>query len=216
MLEIKRVLKEDGILYYRDVLAPKEQIFYKKEYTDPAVCYFLDLFLISFTESYPYLYTKNSKIEKNNGMYHIHASNFFHRDIQKHFLQCLENISAFLLSFSNIKSEDLGEIEVLTIAHKMFCIKVIGQQDSLLREVICEWLKREGKEKYLYLSLDDLILLFESDMEKDGSILKKIDIEYTKSGRIVRDAKTNFLSTTIENPETEGKQIAVFQKQKIN
>jgi ubiquinone/menaquinone biosynthesis C-methylase UbiE len=47
--EMKRVLKEDGILFYRDILAPEEQTFYQKEYSDSAVCYFLDLFLKNFT-----------------------------------------------------------------------------------------------------------------------------------------------------------------------
>lgn len=215
VLENKRILKEGGTLFYRDVLSPEKQTFYKKDYNDTAVCYFLDLFLKDFTESTPYLYTENAKIEKRDGLYTIDASNFFHRDLQKHFLQCLENIAVFLLNFTETRIEDVSEIEGLTIAHKMFCYKVINQDDLELKEEVSQWLEREGKEKYLYLSLNYLVDLFESDIENTGFILKKIDTEYAKYGRIIRDAKTNFLSTIINNPETEGKQIAIFQKQKV-
>jgi ubiquinone/menaquinone biosynthesis C-methylase UbiE len=205
--EISRILKPGGRLFYRDVLAPEERLSLERKYQRPSIVFFLNLFLENFLNSEPRLFT-DATISMNEKGYLIKAENFLHREIQKHFLLCLENISKALLLrakstlFFKDKYAELLHVEV------MFTDMIECDADFLLFEV-SDWIKREGKEKYLYLSARELISLCSKDTIDDRYSLEATVEQFPY--RKIREKKGLVLKSLFEYPEEDGTQIIVMK-----
>lgn len=69
---------------------------------------------------------------------------------------------------------------------------------------------REGKEHYLYWSIDEILDYCSNDIDNKGMVLLrgcKDDII-----KLVRDEENEYLKKVIVNPEVEGKQVINFTK----
>jgi len=210
--EIKRVLKINGFLYYRDVLAPKNRLPKMVVYTSASIKYFIDLFLEKFVNTEPYIYKGKYIIEKKDGKYIINAENFLHREIQKHYILCLENLSDYLLLKENINIGNLNKVNELFVLEKIFS-RFVLQNNVELKKRVLKWLLREGKEKYLYYTNGELIEFCKKNKDKKSYILSSV--KTSLKHRFIRNEENLFIKKLIINAEEEGKQEIVFTKIKI-
>lgn len=208
--EIKRVLKKDGLLYYRDVLAPKDRVFKYIKYSSVSTKFFIDLFLSKFVNQELSLYKGKYKLEVKGDDYLIYAENFLHREIQKHYLLCLENLSNYLFVKEKINVNILKGQNNLFIAEKLFS-KLVLLNNLELRKQVLKWLHREGVEKYLYLTCDELIEFCFKD--RKGYVL--VPVSSNTKHRFIRNEQNLFIKKLINNAEEEGKQEIIFKKIKI-
>lgn len=84
-----------------------------------------------------------------------------------------------------------------------YMIKVFFENNS--EKMWDDWLRREGSELYTYLSIDELVALF-------NNLNKSTDIKSIKIKKIARNYYIRYLDRAISNPEYEGKQIVQFKK----
>jgi ubiquinone/menaquinone biosynthesis C-methylase UbiE len=84
--EIKRVLCSEGMLFYRDVMAPDKHARKKVAYEKISWKFFIDHFLPDFVDSGPAFYKDDCVLKKNETNYLIIGDSSLHREIQKHYL----------------------------------------------------------------------------------------------------------------------------------
>ena len=209
--EAKRVLREGGALFYRDVLAPQRRSFKKVIYSNKSILFFIDLFLEKFAVTKPLFYKRKYRILRKKDSYQIYGENFLHREIQKHFLLCLDNISAFLLT-SGRRARRLPKKQNKFVFLERIFSDLVVARNSALKSKVLEWLAREGGEKYLYYTINELLDFCKRDVDSAGYVL--LAQRDNESMTTLRASQNLFLKKIIKNPEIEGKQIIVFVKMK--
>lgn len=208
--EIKRILKEDGLLFYRDVLAPENRAFKQVIYSRESLKFFIKLFIMKFTDTLPEIYKNNYVFRNTNSGYEIFGSSFLHREIQKHYILCIDNISStiFSLTKKNLKN-GASKLEKLTFLEEEFSSLLVSNE-RILSIAINNWLEREGVEKYTYLSVNELIEFCSADADING--YKLVPVNLPSEYRQLRSQENAFLRQIILEPEEEGKQTIVFKK----
>ena len=209
--EVKRVLEENGLLYYRDILAPQKRTHKSVRYDSVSIKFFIDLFLDKFANTKPFFYRKKYKLKKENNSYIIYAENFLHREIQKHYLLCLENLSTYFINAANGKVNYKKTEKGFIILEKIFS-KLVLEKNKELRRKAQQWLGREGGEKYLYFTGNELIKFGKINKDKKGYILAPVG--QTREIRFI-NKKNLFIKKLIANAEEGGKQEIFFTKIKI-
>lgn len=199
--EMMRVIKDDGVIIYRDVLAPSSRELVKRVYVGRSVCHFIDVFLEKFISSPPLIYLDNLVVSRGLNYIEIYGDRFLHREIQKHYILCLENIG------KKIYQDKINKNYTLDNYNSILTKKIKENCKSTLR-LINEWLLREGCEKYLYCRIDELVGLSVSGA---GYCLASVTAK--KNQTHIRSRYNIFLSKVVDFPEIEGKQVAIFKKQ---
>ena len=201
--EIKRVLCPNGMFFYRDILTPDKNEIKKVDYKPLSWKFFIDYFLLDFINSEPAFYKNNYSFKKYNSYYSIIAQSNLHREIQKHYILW---ISGLMKEFSKKYKID----SYLSMERKISKMK---KNDKLFKEIkknLQNWLLREGKEYYLYWSIDEILNYCINNTDHKGMIFSQ---KYKNDViKLVRNEENKYLKKVIVNPETEGKQIINFTK----
>lgn len=237
--EFNRLLKPNGILFYRDVLAPNylDQII-KVKYKYKSWQLFIKWFLPGFIESKPDLYQDSFNLVATHDGQYLTAPSRLHKEIQKHYLN-------FVFYFSYSKSKDIGfkitkETSKYMITSNRKLRDIFNTQNQVVSEdrlnqiidsVIAisfsdrsfswimdageydSWLKREGREHYVYLSCLDVVDI--ANQVSSDSSEKLTPIENTDVNQVIRFGYNHYLRDAIDFPELDGTQTIKFTKRTL-
>lgn len=246
--EFCRVLKPNGLMFYRDVLSPSniftinKKVHYRKKSWMYFIPWFVEYFLDQPLLDYDVNQIKIVKL-KNEEMI-INSPVGFHKEIQKHYINFTHHIKYILgkdLGFSisekligsmsyeviflnqSIKKyfnnhrlvEDkrkhliASAIEVDDFIDNLVCAIFSNKEFRGIRKKLDDWINREGKESYAYLSCLEIL-----------EILKtiRIDSTYLNIGEdngcinYLRPEYNFYLRRVIDDPELDGTQILLLRK----
>lgn len=184
---VLRIMRPGGICFYRDVLAPTNRNYKRVSYDSVPIRFFLDLFLPFFLDSCKESYGYCARTSQNG----IWTTTFLHREIQKHYILCLKDLhpDAASLDDASRRMEDM-----------------VARDPTLAAERIQRWLSREGRESYVYYSVEELTDVL-GQIHNDNFGFEVVD-KFVQ----IRQKDCDFLSSTFLCPEIEGKQVVVIKK----
>ncbi len=213
--EIKRVLCPSGMFFYRDVLAPDKNETKEVNYKSSTWKFFIDYFLLDFIDSGPAFYKNNYLFKRHANYYSITAQSSLHREIQKHYILWMSGLMKAFPEEYGFVGSNMNLIDGYLYVERK--ISKMNRDDELFKKTeknLQNWLLREGKEHYLYWSVDEILDYCSNDIDNKGmALLQKRKDDIIK---LVRNEENEYLRKVIVNPEIEGKQVINFTKIAIN
>lgn len=227
--DISRALAMNGILAYRDLAAPVEDLekISVDEYKESSWIHFLQKFLPYFLNksrgAKDERYSRDKVVIKQAGeLVHniadtdpnieleLEAPLGLIREIQRHFITFR---SDFMKQYG--LSEDTSP-EVVNKKVGDFFDKIVSGDDvsSLFYD---KWLNKEGSESYIYYNLPDLIENF-AKQSFEGLKGEYVMLPENASDirTVIRDKYQEYLEASVANPLAEGKQLIRFKKMSVD